>query len=384
MALTFTSFGKRITGEKRVIQGVSNNVNIARVRMLVSLDGLAQVYETEIEPDLGTSDTFTFEINYTLMRQIIETTFLPVSGTYDPLGLPFGLLRLQFNEIETDGTVGGNEFYSDDISGNPLAYAFNTTVRQYELPTYDESDYYMDSTGDATKKFLTAAPTAQDIKDSDNFYLTIAKHDGGGAQEVVIEAYTSGGSLLSTFIDSITDRSFNGSVVPFVFTTRFANVVPNAGYYLVYVRDVIGGTIRSETRRYNVIDSCNRFRVEWINKFGAIDYFYFRGDLRKSFGTDTKIYTKTTPINRTSEDYGNRVYDNTVSEQWVVYTDTISQAKIDWIAEMFISKNVAIIIDGNRYPVILESDSIEYYRREDGVFQIQIPLTFANDIKGIN
>ncbi len=384
MALTFSKLGKEIVSRKRVYQVVSDRVNIARVRMEVLSDdsGTPTIFTATNDPDIGTSDTFTFEINYTLFRQLYDSAWPDDTDATAQL-LNFPLLRFQFVEIDDDGTE------QSAVTDSSFDFCYNITQPLFSINDFDITEYEMNAAnGGVTTKFMTSSPRTQVLYTDDYAYLSIARVDfagGSASQEVIIERYDSAGSLLGTDTVALDVRTHSLTTETAFFQTVRLTITSATDYILVYVQDVAGpNTQRSEIMRYNRETDCGYIKLEWVNEFGAWDYYYFKGEQVKELSTQTKIYEKPTPINPTTEDFGQRVYDNVIQERWTLYTDTVSQSTIEWLSKMFYSKKVAVYQDGNRYPAILNSDKLVYYRDINGVYQISIPIIFSNNVLGNN
>jgi hypothetical protein len=386
MALTFTKLGKEIVSRKRVYQAVSDRVNIARVRMEVLSDnvGTPVIYTATHDPDIGTSDTFTFEINYTLFRQLYDTEWPDDTDATAQL-LNFPLLRFRFIEIDDDGTE------QSAVTDSSFDICYNITQPIFSINDFDIDNYRMTtSNGSSSTKFMTSAPRTQVLFTDDYAYLsiaetTIAGGSGLNEQELIVERYDSSDSLLGTDTVALATRSHGLTTNTGYFQTVRVTIASATSYILCYVQDVSSpNTARSEVIRFNRETNCGYIKLEWVNEFGAWDYYYFKGEQIKELNTDTRIYQKSTPVNPTTEDYGNRVYDNVISEKWTLYTDTVSQNTIDWLSKMFYAKKVAIYQNGNRYPAILNADKLVFYRDINGVYQISIPIIFSNNVLGNN
>jgi hypothetical protein len=386
MALTFTQSGKAIVSRKRVYQAVSDRVNIARVRMnVITDDGAGTViYTATNDPDIGTSDTFTFEINQTIFRQYFDTAWPDdTDATAQLLNFPF--FRFSFIEIDDDGTE------QSAVIDAAADHCYNITQPIFSINDFDITQYEMTaSEGNSSTKFMTSSPRTQVLYTDDYAYLSIARTDISGGtndQELIVERYNSAGSLLGT--DTVTlgvrNSGLAGSADEGRFQTVRVTVASATCYILCYVQDVASpNTVRSEVMRFNRETDCGYVKLEWVNEFGAWDYYYFKGEQIKELRTATKTYEKPAPVNPTTEDYGRRVYDNIISEQWTLYTDTVSQSTIDWLSKMFYTKKIAVYQSGNRYPAILNSDKLVYYRDINGVYQISIPIIFSNNVLGNN
>jgi hypothetical protein len=388
MSIVITDLGKNIIATKRTLKAVTDNIDAVRCRMEVVSASDGTVYEAVNEPDLGTSDEFTFEINHFLFRQFYNTQF-PLST--DGIDERFDLkaFRISFSDIEADGTESAQTYASTtegDFSAD-ITFTHNITQRFNKVNAFDITDYYCDGSGNTSKLFLTSAPTSYDIWLNDKNYLSVLKWSLTGStalQEFVVEEYNSSDTLLTTTKTTFINRNEGGINIPFHNTMEIEITDTDTAYAVCYVEDVAGTTKRSELRRYNVVNNCGNFKLEWINEFGKVDYFYFKGEQVKTLSTSSSNYQKATPINPTANDYGTRIYDNEISEEWLFYTDTISQDTVYFLSNMFLSKKVSLSLDGVRFPAILNSNKLTYYKDINGIYQISIPIVFANNVVGNN
>lgn len=392
MAITIVDLGKNIVATKRTLTATTDNALSVRCKMTVresAAVGTKTLYEAINEPDLGTSNGFTFEINTFLFRQFYNTQF-PLSTNAINERFDLKVLQFVFQEVLADGTVAAAEFIATtniDSLIKQFTFTHNITQRFDKINTFTEADYYCDNNGTTAKKFLTSAPTSLDIWLNDKNYLSVLKWSTGiGAelQEFVIEEYNSSNVLLTTAKTSFSDRLDFGDRISFHNTMEINITNTATKYALCYVEDITGTTKRSEIRRYNVVNNCGDLKLEWVNEFGKVDYFYFKGEQIKNLQTISKTYEKATPVNPAANDYGTRVYDNEMGENWTLYTDTIAQSTVEFLSNMFLAKKVSLDINGVRFPAVLNTNKLNYYKDINGVYQISINITFSNNVLGIN
>tara|TARA_R110000803_G_scaffold71757_1_gene135139 strand:- start:2428 stop:3597 length:1170 start_codon:yes stop_codon:yes gene_type:complete len=389
MAISIVDLGKNIVATKRTLTATTDNALNVRCKMTVKDSSSTVVYEAINEPDLGTSNEFTFEINTFLFRQFYNTQF-PLSTNAINERFDLKVMKFIFQGVAADGTIGAAEFIAttsiDSLIKN-FTFTHNITQRFNKINSFDVTDYYCDDNGNTTKKFLTSAPTSSDIWINDKNYLSVLKWSttiGAEKQCFVIEEYNYSDALYMLTKTPFEDRLDFADRIPFHNTMEINITSAATKYALCYVEDITGTIKRSEIKRYNVVNNCGYIKLEWINEFGKVDYFYFKGEQIKNLQTISKTYEKATPVNPTANDYGTRVYDNEMGENWTLYTDTISQSTVEFLSNMFLAKKVSLDIEGNRFPAVLNTNKLNYYKDINGIYQISINITFSNNVLGIN
>ena len=274
---------------------------------------------------------------------------------------------------------------------------------------------------DSTDKFLSNAPTTQDITTSD--FHTMALFNGqlwndGAANpsefgNYNINYYTAADVFIRGF--NITNNTTNGgdaygSVpegdpnadkmmfigVGYQNLEKSSNsVVPaldkpsaqaNLAYYTVGVK--AGGTARSELLRFNIVDADCVYplmRLTWLNRYGAWDYFNFskrstrmlqitRDEYTKQFGTwagTTYSYAKW--------ERGRKAFNIQAKEQVVINTDYISEANAAWLEELLTSPDVYLMDTDNSKPIIITNSSYAIKTvTNDKLIQYTITFEYAH------
>lgn len=373
MALTLSVIGKDIISEKRIVQAVSDDPLCTSVKLkLFNTDVTTPAFEGVNFPEIGTSDTFIFEIN-SIIRQFYTSDFLDLTTTVG-IGQDFPFVTGTLYELNSVGT----ELSSASLT---IQYVWNISQNIFEIVGFDSTDYNLGDSGTVTNKFATSSPSVLELVEGQSLFLGINQFSnnlGVAKQRAVVESYDSAGSLTATDYITLTTRTYATAFYALRNAIRLT-MESGVAYKLVYIADVVGGTVRSEVKRINNICNARYVHLHWINEFGFQDAYYLKGEQIKSFDTSTSIYEQARPVNASTSDVGLSVYNNTLREKWVLYSDTISQDTLAWLKNIYVAKKVAVEIDGNYFPAILDSNSLVYYRDINGVYQIQIPIIFSNN-----
>lgn len=372
MALTREFLGVPSTNEKYLLKATTDNVNVTSVILTISVDGV-NVFSIEHLPDIGTSDEFSFNISE-IIKEYYETTFFDLS--LDELTAEsFNTKRIVAVTEEVIGLVPVGVGYNDNIFIDKF-YIELLKESAFNFTTYNVGD-----SGSSTRKFLSNSPSPQELKYGESLFLAIKDFSIDGSnlakQEVIVERYNSSDVLLSTITVDLTVKEFTPSFFK-GFNNYFRVEMPTGvSYLLVYVKDVVGATKRSEVRRINY--NCSEgVRVHWINEFNCQDSYTFKGRIVKGIATNSKAYQKVRAVAPTTVDVGNLIYSNDIANEWEIWTNTISPTDFEWLKSMFYSKRIALEIDGNYYPIILSENDFVYNDDFDSLTQFSIPFTFAN------
>jgi len=376
MALTFNELGKEFLSEKRIVEIESDNVNIESLNVRIYDKDDNILWEGNFLPEIGTSDTFRVELN-SIIREVYDFSFYDLTTLVAILG-DFNFVQVDAAEIETDGTV-------NPYSTKQGYVCHNFTVEEFLVNDFDPDDYNCGNGGSSASLLATSAPRTQELKEGDSAFVgvnQISRDVGGAQQELRVEKYDENDSLISASSIAFDDTN---TFTSGIYANAFRIEMDSSAYIICFVRDNYGAnTIRSEVMRYNNVDTCRPVRIHWQNEFGQQDSFYFKGEYQKTLSSNSKMFERAKPVNRNTQDYGRRQYGNIYGDVWRVYTDTISQDLKEWLKGMYKTKKVAVEIDGNYYPATLNNSSLNYYNDINGVYQIEIPITFANSVVGNN
>ena len=208
----------------------------------------------------------------------------------------------------------------------------------------------------------------------------------GTAQHWVIESYNNIGSLIGTVNKPLTEQlPFAGSSGLDTRDNSAIRIQSNTGvsYKLVYVADITGGTVRSETRRFDNNNSCGGVRLHWLNEFGQQDSFTFDGKVTKSLLTTFESFKRIRPVDPASTDVGDLVYKSEYGQEWAMFTRVVPPNAIEWLSKSLVNNRASIEINGKYYPIIIKDKKKVTSDSFNPVFQFAISFMFANKRKGI-
>jgi hypothetical protein len=384
MSSTLNTYGKAITTDKRVWKATTNNVNAVQMRMALFTDtnySATAIADVMHEPDIGTTDEFSFNLS-PMIKPVFDFSFLDLAAA-TPISLQTYPVAFAFFEVESDGTQILSAGDIDTIHNiTPDIFEFNA----FSLTTYDCGD-----TGSASRKFLTSAPSPVDLGVGESFFLTVSQWtldvSDNSKQELVIEKYDSTGSLTGTVTQTLLRQTITINTVTRYYalnSTHRIGLTASDSYLLCYVRDISGGTVRSEIFRFNQVSRCDKvLRFHWLNEFGGQDSYTFEGAIKKAIGSESETYTKVRPVNPLTSDAGELTFANMYNYEWEVYTANETKTNIDWISKMLRTNKVAVEIDGLYYPIVLNTKALNIYDEMGVVTNLGLKFRFANENMGI-
>lgn len=152
----------------------------------------------------------------------------------------------------------------------------------------------------------------------------------------------------------------------------------------------------SNIYRFNVDEgSCNDFEyvdVSWLNSLGFRDYFTFRKRRDYNISISKSNYEQ---LDGTwgGEDYevntydrGERVFSQSLTEQYTINTDYLSDEEAEFLKNLYMSPDVKVRFEGESdfFPVIIEDNSWEQKTfRKNKLFQATTRFRMAHKINSL-
>ncbi len=364
MALVITQIGNQISTEKLTFQAVSDDPLTTSVRMAIIFDplGLEEAHVLEHLPDFGTSDTFTFEVN-SIIKDYFDFQFQPLEGVNTSV-IENVIFGLGFNEV-FDNVVQGASFRTGSVT-------YNMTQDTFEIEDFDLTDYDCGDSGSINSKLLTSAPNPLPIGDNTSLHISCLTSSYTGTtpkQEWVVETYLNNVLVTATTEDVsvpqrgidltyLADGNYDIAVYRFDFNSA-------AGYdeVRVYIRDIASPfTVRSETRSYKLRKDCEKaITLSWYNELGAQDSFTFAGNLTRVGKYKDSTYRKVRPVNPSSTDVGDLVYDSSYNYQYDIFSDRMPEKHVQWLSKVLINRRAAIQTETTSESEGLAITSDDYY-----------------------
>jgi len=188
-------------------------------------------------------------------------------------------------------------------------------------------------------------------------------------------------------ITANSDETGNEVIFPFVptsptFSAEFiATDFSSYGIEVDYIYAVTIGTASriSEIKEYDIICQCREYdlvQLAFVNKLGGVDYWTF--NLVSKFTSDIirERIKKTLPYNYNVGNRQHKVINQTITENWMVNTDWITDDEALFIRELIESPEVYWIKNGKLYPIIIMDNSYQF-KSSLNDYQVQYTINFA-------
>lgn len=266
-------------------------------------------------------------------------------------------------------------------AASSTAYAFNATTQNTEDYTLDP--YWYGASSAAGIKFLTHAPTAQEISLTEGAFISLISE---GMDAMEFNFYTSVGALLSTVTTRITSSAdlgtvqmvslgigpaqiTNGAGATILAGGSLPTNMSNVGYYTIQAgrwHASSGFLDRSELRQYNVVDRCaDQERFHFLNRVGGVDSYTFFGNIRQRQRTESDEYERGLNWSITGSlrhrPYFRGPFKGNI-EAGIEMDVTTSQtaAEATWLREMLSSPEVYREVDGTYENVLIRDTTQEF------------------------
>ena len=365
MPLTYVgAFGSLLVTQKRAVQVTTDNALVIEVRLEITIG--SEIIKVSQLPDLGTSNTFTFEIN-TILRNYLKSKLLPLTQGSVSGGMVLSY-SFQFFGTDASGVNISGENVAPPVSVS-VSYNFSTD----ELKPFVQNDYSV-SSGSAVTNLLTDYHGVRRII-RDSYGMLSALNPTTGQRWIFLSNAGGENSFLpiGTPVGSL---EFGSS---FVF-----QATGTATEYYVFIADLGGGagfakTLRSKIYTFKVIDTpCNYLELFWVNQFGAMESWVFDTNYSDSTSIEKLNFQKNRPVNPSALDRGQDVYKVESVRRFRVWSDYESMENIKFLNSIALSPQVAIMVNGVLVPVIVENDSVDNFNYHEPINRITFDIVLSN------
>ena len=369
MPLTYVgAFGNQLVTEKRAVQVTTDNPAVIECKLEIQIG--SDLINVSQLPDIGTSDTFTFEI-HTIIRNYLKSKLLPLTAgsvaSDNTLVYGFGFYGTDANGTNISGEVVGG-------GGSTVAY----NISADEFVTFNPNLYTNDNTGTTNTLLLT---------------------DYSGTRKIIRNGYGCLSSLITTTSQSwivvFTDDDLNivgeQSITPDgaqISTTRYGSTLVYqfggvATKFFIFIADNGGGagfskTYRSKIYSFEIVDPCNYLELFWVNQYGVMESWVFDTNYSDSTQIEKASFLKNRPVNPSDLDRGQDVYKVESVRRFKVWSDYHDMETIKFLNSIALSPQVAIRVGGVLVPVIVENNSVDNFNYHEPINRITFDIVLAN------
>ena len=142
---------------------------------------------------------------------------------------------------------------------------------------------------------------------------------------------------------------------------------PTIVAFQAFVRDRTGGTVRSETRRWNVKEYCDEVKLWWMNRFSSMELTYFDGNRAKRLNNKRRTVQNVEPVNATFEEGGTHIFNNEFGRTWRCSVKRGNPDYIAYVVEILYSKRMAIEENGELVEVVCTNSNINEYEKDESI-----------------
>lgn len=396
----------RVTSDNTDSDGTPT-VYTVKVKCFIYLDGSVVSDNADnpiiLDPDIGTSYTFTFDISSYLSGLDTLTNTIQTKGSaisvVDSSANSIKSVRVRFTEVllQTDGTLTNgatssytNTFYiingvwqhdqiSDKFDSFEIAssgdkyfltnYRTNTLQRKYRTIGVNDSEYVSGFTN------LTVVP-----------YYRLILYTGKYAQGTATNYYQP----LSAFstkrfdlpvgvanIHATTGGWLNISGV----SVADPVIDSSVGSYSVAFTTGTNNTKTSEVVHFNVDHTfCEdeSTRIKFLNRLGAFEYFTFKGYRDRSTIVRNQYYNRALDASYSVHEGGDRVLASDVRTEFTVYSQALTEAQRIWLEEM-LDGHECFVEEGNNYiPIKIRAGKTQIIQEASELFTIKMTYQYAN------
>jgi hypothetical protein len=265
-------------------------------------------------------------------------------------------------------------------------FSWDACVPVQDFPTFAVADYLTASGGTAGAKFLTDI-RPRSVQAAEQHSLTALFGTDTVNKVVEFKSYNAAGSLLQTVTKNRTYTDYKDRLL--CIDTSFNSIgftSGNESYYTVQVYPSGYAGKASELMRFNLWSECSKYdpvTVHFLNTLGGFDSYTFRKRTirslnaeRKTFEQDAFRYTAGS-YNYANSRGGVSNYNTTLTEQWVLNTDFLTDTEAEFIEQLVFSPVAYMGSFSALEKVTMITADFERKYNRDGLVQYSITIQRA-------
>jgi hypothetical protein len=250
---------------------------------------------------------------------------------------------------------------------------------------YAQADYLTASGGTAGAKFLTDI-RPRSVQAAEQHSLTALFGTDTVSKVFEFKSYNAAGSLLQTVQKTFTYVDYKSRLLAADCTFNGIGFSSAADYYTVQAYPSGYSGKASETMRFNLWQECSKYdpvTLHFLNTLGGFDSYTFRKRTvrnltaeKKTFEQDSFRYS-TGAYNYSNARGGVTNYNTTLTEQWVLNTDFLTDTEAEFIEQLLFSPVVYMGSFSALEKVTVNSTEFERKYNRDGLVQYSVTIQRA-------
>ena len=389
------------------IKVTSNDVAPApytlKMKCFINLDGGADDNASTpiiLDPDIGTSYTFTFDISSYLsgldtLTNTIQSRLNAVNF-YNADTNSIKAVSVRFKEVllQADGTLadGTTSSYSNTF------YVINGVWQHDQIS--DKFDNFVVPQAAASALFLSNYRGTRELKVDDSYYLSlyttrtsnpvleVKKYSGknlsGTTLQIRYKQLTLNGKRPDLAIGARNINASSGWVLSDGSSASVPVIDDTVGSYSVqlYGNGYPPSTPSiSEKLTFNVDhDTCeDHTRIKFLNRLGAFEYFTFKGYRDRATIVRNQYYSRALDASYSVHEGGDRVLASDIRTEFVVYSQVLNEAQRIWLEELLDGHECFVEEVNNYIPIKVRGGKTAIIDEGSGLFTIKMTYQYANE-----
>ena len=380
----------------------SDSGTISKMKCFIHLDGSGTADNASspiiLTPDIGTTDTFTFDISsYIDGLDTLSNDIQTKSSAISFIDRDTNSIKSVYCNF-TELNLSGGLLSDGASSSNTNTFYCINGVWQYDevMGSYDElNSYKIATTGN--KYFLTNNRNTRTIGVNESEYLsgfttltgtrylvlrTFTGKNGTGSAAFYARAITFNANRFDIPVGSANINATSGSWLDALASPTTDPVINSSvGSYQVYLTDSLPiANIISETVTYNVDTSCddNHTRIKFLNRLGAFEYFTFKGYRNRSINVRKNYYQSVLDDGYSIGSGGDRALSIDSRSQFEVYSQPLKEADRIWLEEMLEGMECFVEEGSNYIPIKVRAGGTKIIDEGNDLFTFKMTYEYAN------
>jgi hypothetical protein len=360
-----------------------NDIRRAKVRILVDDVEINNGSELIVDPDLGGSTVFTFDISKIVENYV--SSVLPTLGTASGSNISADNISADVRISIADVSLVSNTLTTGTYRTMGASDEIVVFKGGYDDSRIHDGDFIdTDNDGVRLRPYMSNKPLKVRATPTDNIFIGVFKETSFTDLDLDITTYI-GASSENTYSKTWTTSTLNDTsyvgIGPANIEAQSSSIITDSTtHYTVRLRYGV-----TSGRTYTVVldRDCNDSYTElcFLNEYGFFDYYLFRGDKIRKLKADHGYIKKPRTLSRTST-ISDRLKESTGVAYDINYSISTGLVKKEvsvWLEELYTSPEVYIIENGNYFPIEVLSQSVTTEDKNKDIVNMAIEYRYVQN-----